>query len=225
MDNGRSLGGNMKSQDIFLLLKLISLQQQENISRLKYLFEKEEIAWEGWEIEEEDAAFRRELRLLVPNSFAARYTARGLESETGVSKSEVNLSLKRSMKVGLAKLDRKTDLPRANSKALTDFIAYGLKYVFPAEIKEVSRGIPTSFAAPVLRNKVISTGQLIYIWPDARGNSKGQSVVPLCKTVPMAVKKDPLLYEYLALVDAIRLGNAREVDVAMDELEKKLRIA
>lgn len=215
----------MKSQDIMLLLKLISLQQQENKSRLNYLIEKDvPIAWEGWEIEEENTVFRRELSLLVPTAFAARYTARGLESETGISKTEVNLSLKRSIKVGLAKLDRKTKLPRVNVKALTEFIVYGLKYVFPAQVSELSRGIPTSFAAPALQGKVMSAGETIYIWPDARGSNKGQAVQPLYKTVPNAVKKDPYLYEYLALVDAIRLGNAREAGVAIEELEMKMRI-
>lgn len=216
----------MKSQDIFLLLKLISLQQQENKNRLNNLIEKDTpIAWEGWEIEEGDAAFRREFGLLVPTAFAARYTARGLESETGVSKSEVNLSLKRSIKVGLAKLDRKAAIPRANAKALTEFIVYGIKYVFPAQVSQLSRGIPTSFAAPALQGKVMSAGETIYIWPDARGSNKGQAVQPLYKTVPQAVKKDPYLYEYLALVDAIRLGNVREAEVAIDELEIKLRIS
>lgn len=216
----------MKSQDIFLLLKLISLQQQENKSRLSYLSEKDSpVIWEGWEIEEEDVTFQRELTLLVPQAFAARYTARGLESETGVSKSEVNLSLKRSIKVGLAKLDRKTNIPRTNAKALTEFIVYGLKYVFPAQVSELSRGIPTSFAAPVLQGKVMSAGETIYVWPDARGSNKGQAVQPLYKTVSKAVKTDLFLYEYLALVDAIRLGNAREAGVAIDELETKLRIS
>ena len=216
----------MKSQDIFLLLKLVSLQQQENKSRITYLSEKDSPAkWEGWEIGDEDVAFQRELKLLVPQAFAARYTARGLESETGVSKSEVNLSLKRSIKVGLAKLDRKTNIPRANTKALTEFIVYGLKYVFPAQVSELSRGIPTSFAAPVLQGKIMSAGETIYIWPDARGSNKGQAVQPLYKTVPKAVKSDPYLYEYLALIDAIRLGNAREAGVAIDELQSKLRIS
>lgn len=181
----------MKSQDIFLLLKLVSLSQQENNSR--------------------------------ESSFAARYTTRGIESETGIGKSVVSQSLNRSIKVGLAKLERKTGFPRVNVKALTEFIVYGLKYVFPAEVSEVSRGIPTSFAAPVLNGIIMSAGNLIYIWPDARGGNMGQSVAPLYKSVPMAVKLDPYLYEYLALVDAIRLGNAREAGVAKDELEKKLK--
>jgi len=218
----------MKSQDIFLLLKLISLYQQETNSRREHEYQQFDdeprSVWEGWEIEDEDIAFRRELRLLVPTAFAVRYTARGLEIETGISKSEVSQSLKRSIDVGLAKLDRKTSLPRVNIKAFTEFIIYGLKYVFPAKISGLSRGIPTSYAAPVLQGKIMSAGESIYIWPDARGSDMGQSVAPLYKTVPIAVKKDSFLYEYLALVDAIRLGNAREVAVATDELDHKLRI-
>jgi hypothetical protein len=71
----------------------------------------------------------------------------------------------------------------------------------------------------------MSAGETIYVWPDARGNNKGQAVQPLYKTVSKAVKMDPFLYEYLALVDAIRLGTAREAGVAIDELEEKLRIS
>ncbi len=215
----------MKSQDIFLLLKLVSLSQQEKNSRREYEDGNlMNLDWEGWEVEDEFQAFRRKLGSLVHASFAARYTTRGIETETGIGKSIVSQSLNRSVKVGLAKLERRTGLPRVNVKALTEFIVYGLKYVFPAEVSEVSRGIPTSFAAPVLKGKIMSAGELIYIWPDARGSDMGQSVAPLYKSVPMAVKLDPYLYEYLALVDAIRLGNAREAEVATDELERKLKI-
>jgi len=216
----------MKSQDIFILLKLVSLQQQEKITWAEQLGIKDHpLGWEGWDIEEENQTFQRDLKNLIPIAFATRYTARGLEQETGVSKTEINISLKRSISVGLAKLDRKNSLPRTNTKALTEFIIYGLKYVFPAKPAELTRGIPTSFAAPVLQGKIMSAGDTIYVWPDAKGNSKGQSIQPLFKTVPMAVKNDPYLYEYLALIDAIRLGNAREITVATDELYKKLRIS
>jgi len=50
----------------------------------------------------------------------------------------------------------------------------------------------------------------------------GQSVLPLFSSVPFAVRRDKLLYEYLALIDAIRLGNAREVNLAKLQLEKGL---
>lgn len=180
----------MKSQDIVLLLKLVSLRKQE----------KEAVS-------------------------AAQYTVRGLADETGISKSEVSNALNRCTKVGLLKQDRTTHYPCANVKALSEFIVYGLKYVFPAEMKEVTRGIPTSFAAPVLSDKIMTAGELIYVWPDAEGKKKGQAVVPLCKSIARAVTRDQLLYEYLALVDAIRLGNPREVEVAVTELHKRMETA
>ena len=183
----------MKSHDIVLLLKLISLHNQENA--------------------------------INSAVSASSYTVRGLEEETGISKSEVSNSLNRCSKVGLVKADRTSNIPRSNVKAHTEVIIYGLKYVFPAEVKEVSRGIPTSFAAPVLKGKIMSAGELIFVWPDAEGSQKGQIVIPLCKSVSLAVTKDPLLYEYLALVDAIRLGNPREVEVAVVELQKRMKTA
>ncbi len=125
------------------------------------------------------------------------------------------------MSVGMAKLDRKSKLPKTNIRALLEFIVHGIKYVFPANPSAIVRGIPTSIAAPVLKGKLMTAGEYIYVWPDALGNEKGQSVVPLYKTVPMAVKKDPRLYEFLALVDAIRLGAGRAF--AAKELKKTLR--
>ena len=47
------------------------------------------------------------------------------------------------------------------------------------------------------------------------------SVTPLFKGVPEAVEKDSRLYEYLTLVDAIRLGNPRESKLSISRLEKK----
>jgi DNA-binding FadR family transcriptional regulator len=50
----------------------------------------------------------------------------------------------------------------------------------------------------------------------------GQSVEPLFKSVPQAVQKDERLHEYLALVDAIRLGNQREAGVAAERLSERI---
>jgi len=51
----------------------------------------------------------------------------------------------------------------------------------------------------------------------------GQSLQPLYKTVPKAAAEDPTLYGYLALVDAIRVGGARESSVAIKLLKNELR--
>ena len=64
----------------------------------------------------------------------------------------------------------------------------------------------------------MTAGEFVPVWPDARGNTKGQAVEPLFKSVPEAVRKDPQLYALLALTDAIRFGQARERGYAVDKL-------
>lgn len=190
----------MKSQDILILLKLVSLSRQQ----------------ESGAIPAADGSANL-------NAVSDCYSARGLAAALGISKTEVNASINRSIAVGMAKHDRVTGHPKANSRALLEFICHGLKYVFPAKPAEIARGIPTAFEAPALKGALMSAGEYIYVWPDAKGNEKGQSVSPLFKSVPEAVKKDPLLYEYLALVDAIRLGNPRESKLAISVLEERLK--
>lgn len=191
----------MKSQDIVILLKLVSLQQED----------------------QPNGGYRRGYKDDIDSiSFDDRYSARGLAAELGISKTEVNASINRSIAVGMAIHDRNNNQPKANRKAILEFISHGLKYVFPAKPAEIARGVPTAFAAPVLKSELLSAGEFIYVWPEAKGQEKGQSIKPLFKSVPMAVKKDPRLYEYLALIDAIRLGNPRESKIAVRILEERL---
>lgn len=181
----------MKSQDIYILLKLVCLEQGE-------------------------------LRRSSVGDLADRYSARGLSAALGVSKTEVNASIRHSIDVGMAIKDRKSGYPKANKKALLEFVVHGLKYVFPAKPAEIVRGVPTAFSAPILEGKLLSMGDYIYVWPYAEGREKGQSVQPLFKSVPKAVLDDEHLYEYLALVDAIRLGNPREANLAVKLFEQRL---
>jgi hypothetical protein len=48
-------------------------------------------------------------------------------------------------------------------------------------------------------------------------------LAPLSKTVPEAAKLDSLLYERLALIDAIRDGRACERNLAEKELKNSLQ--
>jgi len=114
--------------------------------------------------------------------------------------------------------DRKTLLPKANVKALMEFIAYGIRYVFPVKPGVVTRGIATSFAAPVLKGQLMSSGELPPVWSDAQGNTKGVAIEPLHKNIRQAVNNDVVLYALLALTDAVRLGLPRERNLAVDKL-------
>ncbi|OGT69971.1 MAG: hypothetical protein A3H44_14680 [Gammaproteobacteria bacterium RIFCSPLOWO2_02_FULL_57_10] len=86
----------------------------------------------------------------------------------------------------------------------------------------MTRGIATSFGAPVLQGKLHSAGEFQLVWPDAAGKTMGLAVEPLFKSVTYAVKRDPQLYSFLALLDAIRLGQPRESNLAADLLKEQM---
>lgn len=151
------------------------------------------------------------------------YSVRALSASTGVGKSEVSNSLSRSAAAGLMKHDRKSKVPKANIRALLEFIPNGLKYVFPAKAGDLVRGIPTAFAAPGLAGKLMSAGDYMPVWPDAHADTMGVKIDPLFKSVPEAVKQDQNLYDFLALADAIRLGNPRESQLAIQLLKERLQ--
>lgn len=212
----------MKSQDILLLLKLVSLEKLEAKedgvrSSVEVLAESYSEGWQGWDLD--DVEQGTDLRHI---SSEDRYSFRNLEAMTGISKSQVSESLKRSQLVNLVALDRNSGVPKVNKKGLLEFIVHGLKYVFPASPGALVRGIPTTFAAPVMSEHLMTAGESVFVWPDARGKEKGQAIEPLYKSVPKAVKQDACLYELLALIDSIRTGRPREANLAAELFEKRL---
>jgi hypothetical protein len=212
----------MKSQDIGLLLKLVATKSREGQGSdsqtskgLKALPDD----WRDWVLDDIDIDLGQDsLSGFEDDQLPARYSVRALAKETGISKSQVSLALQRCLEIGLILKDRRTGVPRTNTKALFNFILHGVRYVFPAKPGEITRGIATTFAAPVLEGRLYSSGELVMVWPDARGNSKGQAIEPLFKSAPYAVRRDRELYAMLALVDAIRLGHPRENKLAAERL-------
>src|SRR5258708_21161289 len=112
---------------------------------------------------------------------------------------------------------------RPNISALEEFLIHGLKYAFPAEHGEVTRGIPTSYAAEPLKSEVLMSNDLPPVWPWHEGNTRGVALEQLYKRVPQAGLHDSNRYQFLALVDAIRDGRARERKIAERDLVRRLR--
>jgi hypothetical protein len=133
-----------------------------------------------------------------------------------MSQSEISQSINRSKYAGLLD-DSGRQVMRL---ALLDFLQYGIAYVFPQKPGPVTRGIPTAHSAPPLNSEIESND--IYVWPSATGKVRGQSILPLYPSVVEAIKNNEILYELLALVDAIRVGRVREKNIAIKEL--KIRI-
>ena len=113
---------------------------------------------------------------------------------------------------------------RVNPNSFKEFLIYGLKYVFPVEPGPVVRGIPTAHSGPPV-SEYISQGEDIYVWPYALGTKRGQAIEPLYKTVPVSAQKDQSLYELLALTDTLRVGRVREIKIAIEELDKRMKYA
>ena len=146
-----------------------------------------------------------------------------------MSVSEVNAGIKRLLKAGLLRRDHANDSSKINYKpiatATIEFFIHGLKYAYPANYGELTRGIPTSYAAPILKKHFVIGDEAIPVWPHAEGNAKGFALSPLYRSVPNSLIKypDDDFYDLLALIDAIRHGKARERNMAIKLLEKKLK--
>jgi hypothetical protein len=144
-----------------------------------------------------------------------------IAADLALSPSEVHGAIKRLQQSRLVHGPEMRDKP--NVSALEEFLLHGLQYVFPAEHGQVTRGLPTSYAAEPLKTAISSGDELPPVWPWRDGDTRGVALAPLYKTAPMACVRDPVLYELLALVDAIRDGRIRERKIAERELVKRLR--
>jgi hypothetical protein len=139
--------------------------------------------------------------------------------DLALSPSQVHASLKRLERSRL--VDAQSGRPLL--KAVEEFLTHGVKYTFPAQRGEATRGVPTGYAAPPLNDQIAADGDLPPVWPDAEGSVRGVTLEPLHRAVPKAARKDPTLYEILALIDALRDGRVRERQLAERELSARLR--
>ena len=141
-----------------------------------------------------------------------------LAADLAMSTSEIHAGIKRAVTARLMDAQRGRPL----IKSLEEFLIHGVKYAFPPDHGGLTRGIPTGYSAPPLRDMISQPNEPPPVWPDPEGNTRGHEFSPLYKSVPKAVKKDNALYELLAIVDAIRDGRAREREIAIKELKLRL---
>lgn len=145
-----------------------------------------------------------------------------LGQQLGLSPSEAHAAVTRARKEGL--LHPLENIP--NKTALAEFLVHGVRYVFPAELGSPTRGMPTSYAAPPLSTQFSSAGDdEAPVWPDPDGETRGVALKPLYRSVPKAAREDGKLYEWLALVDALRAGRARERELAAKIIGSRLNYA
>ena len=141
------------------------------------------------------------------------WTQRQLADSLSLNLAEVNHSLKR---LAALKLYYPAD-GFVMRKTLLDFLISGLPLAFPGKLGKVQSGVATAHAA--LAQNILFDDSELYVWPNKHGKEKGRSLLPLHKCAPEASERDPKLYQLLALIDVLRVGQAREKNVAKIKLK------
>ncbi|MEP7295621.1 MAG: hypothetical protein ABI702_05485 [Burkholderiales bacterium] len=200
----------MKPQDFLVALKLVALGDQHwTYARLAHEL--------GMSASECHAAVQRGLAsgLLMDAAIARAYAAP--KRATAPAAREPGLGDKLAPAPAP---EPRTNLDSAavvNRHNLAEFALHGAKYAFPPERLPVGPGVPTSHSAPAFA-KVFAPGHEAIVWPDPHGTVRGEGLAPLHPCVPGAALRDPVLYELLALFDALRAGRARERAMAAQRL-------
>ena len=137
----------------------------------------------------------------------------------GTSSSTSFESVQRLQSAGLLRPESR----EPNRAVLMNFLEHGLRCTFPPSIGREVRGVPTAHAGPVLREFFGSAKP--YVWPDLDGTVRGTGLAPLYAKAPALAKREPEIYSILTLVDALRVGEARERNLALDALRNCLGVA
>lgn len=112
--------------------------------------------------------------------------------------------------------------PQPVLAALRPFVIFGAPYAYPAVRGETTIGFPTAHGVAPLKDLMAARNEPSPVWPHPEGIARGPALLPLYESLPLAAMDDPVLYELLALFDALRAGQARERELAKIELNKRL---
>jgi DNA-binding transcriptional ArsR family regulator len=147
-------------------------------------------------------------------------TYRELGSRLGLSPSAVHRSVHALRDAQLVDESQHPQLAQVD-----EFLTHSVRYVFPPRMRGEVRGIATAWAAPPLRDLLAETGGIPPVWADPQGDVRGIDFEPLHPSAPEIARRDRVLGERLALIDALRLNDARIRELARSELHKHFRAA
>jgi len=151
--------------------------------------------------------------LKIASKEQKQWYMKDLAYELGISASEISESINRSVIAGLISSDKKT----IKKLSLLDFLKSGLRYVYPQQPGPMVRGIGTAHSAFPLNKEIVSEAQ--FVWPFGKGNIQGQAIEPLHPKTPEACLRDEKYYQLMSLTDAIRIGKAREQNIAFEMIK------
>lgn len=154
------------------------------------------------------------LAYLASGHLGQRWTQSQVAAGLGISQSNVHRAL--------AQLDRSGLLVEGGPRrdALRELIVHAVRYVYPGGLGAPARGIATAHAGPALAPRVRS--EQAYVWPFDGGQDFGPSIEPLHPCVPAAAARCAPFHDLMSLVDVMRVGRAREREIAVARLDELL---
>ena len=148
------------------------------------------------------------------------WSYRSLAERLHVPHAVIQRALSRTGDAGLYSAHRR----RVHLPHFEEFAIHALRFLAPARLGPLTRGVPTAWAAAPMSGAITSSGEEpLPVWPYAHGQVRGQAVEPLHRAAPEAVAEWSDLGEILALLDSLRVGDARVRNVAEDFLSTRLR--
>ncbi|MFB6262463.1 MAG: hypothetical protein ABEL76_02385 [Bradymonadaceae bacterium] len=157
--------------------------------------------------------------VVVETILGEEWTFQDMADCLDVSTSQVQYSLERLDHARL--FDKPARLVRRH--ALREFVSHGIRYAFATHPGELVRGIPTSVSAPVGQRLFSGNEQDVdFVWPHPEGPERGQRIEPLHEAVPELAREHDQFYRFMALLEMVRVGSARERSVASDEIDGML---
>ncbi len=162
-----------------------------------------------------DIAVALHLKLHPTDAYSA------IAERLGIGKSTAHASVARLVRSGLAFASRGATAIVAGGP-LRDFLVHGVRYAFAPDTVPLARGVVTGFRA--LPDVMAREGldPIALVWPSKLGEDTGIGIEPLVPAAPDLRHRDPKLYRLLALLDSLRIADAREREIARRALDEEL---
>lgn len=140
-----------------------------------------------------------------------------LREDLGISVSTAHEAVQRLNAAGLLYPHER----KVNRTALMEFLEHGIRYAFPATAPgHHVRGVPTAHAGPALAGELVFSEAMV--WPSPDGTVVGEALQPLYDKAVELPDRCPSVYDAMTLVDALRVGRARERKLAAAKLRERL---
>lgn len=138
-----------------------------------------------------------------------------LAESTGLSAGECHNAVRRLRLSQLVLADER----RSSRDALHQFLVRGVPFAFPAVAGAETIGVATAHSSTAFHGIIESPTR--FVWPDADGQVRGQSLVPLFPGAAALPARNQPLYELLTIVDALRVGTTRVRKIAAELLASR----